>query len=169
MRSAYQIRDGRRAPRCLAVRPLFGPLEGNVTRDPCAAFTDVFDPRWTTLSGSRALPANLCPFSCSGESDHQRRADDSLVAPRRTECKGAPRTLPDCSDQASFAEVSQVSFERKKNIALSRGPTGTSLSTLAGYFTPLVQSWCRILPASCGTVRPKAAALQSIRPSMWCA
>src|SRR5580693_8368673 len=35
------------------------------------------------------------------------------------ECKGVPRALPDCSNQASLAEVSQ--FRTKKNIALSRG------------------------------------------------
>ena len=46
--------------------------------------------------------------------------------------QGVPRTLPDCSNQASLAEVSQ--FRTKKEYCSQSRPTGTSLSTLAGNF-----------------------------------
>ena len=52
--------------------------------------------------------------------------------------QGVPRTLPDCFNQASLAEVSQ--FRTKKEYCSQSRPTGTSLSTLAGNFRPLVQS-----------------------------
>ena len=58
--------------------------------------------------------------------------------------QGVPRTLPDCSNQASLAEVSQ--FRTKKEYCSQSRPTGTSLSTLAGNFTPPVQGWDRFLP-----------------------
>jgi hypothetical protein len=49
--------------------------------------------------------------------------------------QGVPRTLPDCFNQASLAEVSQ--FRTKKEYCSQSRPTGTSLTTLAGHFRPL--------------------------------
>jgi len=59
--------------------------------------------------------------------------------------QGPHGPCPDCSNQAAFVEVSQL--EQKDEYCFQSRPAATSLTTLAGYFAPLVEShWKQHVP-----------------------